>query len=210
MDLFRKQARIDRVMQHIEGMMQEMEEQARQKLLKAEITARTRKAIEVAHKRYVLHQGLRIRNRFSPEQQRWMRLLLVDRLIENPHLHDRLRQTVEQLRLNYGFEWLSCPFTTLAQAEARKIILMAADSEFGDTPMAGRVAFVRFHNKTHDVEDITNYDEVHLRAVRLDDDRFFVDMGAELREELGIKGLSRESETGRRQEPVAEPRPSES
>ena len=186
MDLSGKQARIERVMEHMESTMREMEEQARQTLLKSGATARTRKAIEVAHKRYVLHQGLRARNRFSAEQQRWMRLLLVDRLIENPHLHDRLREAVDQLRLNYGFEWVTCPLTAPAQAEARKIILMAAESEFGDTPMAGPLAYVRYHARTYKIEDITNYDEAYLMAVRLDADRFFVDKGAGMREELGI------------------------
>ncbi|MGD8237338.1 MAG: hypothetical protein PVH68_02185 [Armatimonadota bacterium] len=205
----RKQGRIARVTAHIEEMMQEMEENARKVLLKANVTARTRKAIEVAHKRYVLWQGLRVRNRFSREQQRWMRLLLVDRLIENPHLHDKLRQTVQQLRQNYGFEWVSCPFTALAQAEARKIILMAAESEFGDTPMAGPLAFVRFHNQTHKIEDITNYDEAYLRAVRLDADRAFVDKGAALREELGIKAPAAGAAGGPARVAAAEPRPSE-
>jgi hypothetical protein len=210
MDLSGKQTRIARVSAHIGEMMQYMEEQARRKLLKSAVTARTRKAIEVAHRRYVLHQGLRMRNRFSPEQQRWMRLLIVDRLLENPHLHDRLRQVVEQLRLNYGFEWLSCPFTTPAQAEARKIILIAAESEFGDTPMAGPLAYVRYHNETCKIEDITNYDEVYLCAVRMDADRFFVDRGAQMREELGIRVPVAESVAQPQEAAAPEPRPSDS
>ena len=187
MDLTGREARIARVTEHIESRMKEMEAQAHQWLNDSNATARTRKAIEVAHRRYVRHQGLRLRSRFSPEQQRWMRLLLVDRLLENAHLYDRLRDMVEQLRLNYGFEWLSCPFTAPAQAEARKIILISAESEFGDTPMAGPLAYVRFHHRACNIQDITNYDEVYLSAVRLDAERFFVDRGAEMREELAIK-----------------------
>jgi hypothetical protein len=208
MDLTHKAMRIQRVTEHIENMFEQMEEHARRELLESGATARTRKAIEAAHKRYVLRQRLRVRNRFTSEQQRWMRLLLVDRLIENPHLHDRLRPIVEQLRRNYGFEWLSCPFTVRAQAEARKIILMAAESEFGDTPMAGPLAYVRFHHRMYKIEDITNYDEVYLRAVRLEAEHFFVDRGAEMRLELGIRTPTVESKAAPPKLAVPEPRPS--
>ncbi len=210
MDLTHKAMRIQRVTEHMEEAIQQMEERARQKLLASGATARTRKAIEAAHKRYVLHQGLRVRHRFTREQQRWMRLLLADRLIENPHLHERLRAIVKQLRLNYGFEWLTCPFTAPAQVEARKIILVAAESEFGDTPMAGPLAYVRYHRRMYRIEDITNYDEAYLRAVRLENEHFFADNGAELREEIGIRTPTAESHAAPAHLPAPQPHPSES
>ncbi len=191
-------------------MTQQMEEDTRQRLLDASITARTRKAIETAHKRYVLRQGLRVRQRFSPEQKRWMRLLIVDRLIENPGLHDKLRAVVEQLRMNYGFEWVSCPFTVLGQQEARKMMLMAAESEFGDTPMAGPLALVRYHHRQYKIQDITNYDEAYLRAVRLDEEQYFEDKGKALRQELGIKTPVAPSKPEPSRIAVPEPQPSES
>jgi len=186
-DLTHKEARIKRSVEHIEDVTRQIEEQVRQKLLEPGVTPRTRRAVDAAHKRYVLRQILRVRGRFSAEQQRWMRLLLADRLIENPNLHRNLKAVVQQLRLNYGFEWVTCPFTIAAQREARNIILTAAESEFGDTPAAGPLAYVRCHHRKYKIRDITNYDEAYLQAVQLENDGFFAGRGRELREEIGVR-----------------------
>lgn len=205
MDLAHKEARIKRSIDHIDKVIREIEQEARRKLLEPGVTSQTRRAVDVAHKRYVLRQGLRVRDRFGPEQQRWMWLLIADRLIENPGLYRDLRGVVDQLRRNYGFEWVTCPFTLAAQREARNIILTAAESEFGDTPAAGPLAYVRSHHRKYKIRDITNYDEVYLRAVRLEYDRLFVDRGREAREKLRIRAPVAESVAPASSLPVPEP-----
>ncbi len=166
--------------------MKRMEADARAQLRQVAATARTRKAIEAAHARYVRGRDVLLRRKFTPEQERFMRLMIADYLIRQPELHDRLRLLVRMLGENYGWEWCHCEFTRRARQEARAMILASAESSFGDTPMAGPLALVRYHHETYKIRDVSDYGEMYARAAALMSDRYFLDGGRPYRAELGI------------------------
>jgi len=177
----------ERALQHIVENIDKMEAAVRERLLEIGATARTRKAIESAHRRYVRGRNVLMQVKFAPEQQRFMRLMIAHRLIEYPHLHERLRDVVRQLAANYPLEWCECPFAKPARDEARLMILQSAESAFGATPMAGPLAFVRYHHEMLNINDVSDYGELYTRAARLVADNYFLDNGVEARAALGIK-----------------------
>ncbi|MFQ6099112.1 MAG: hypothetical protein ACE5O2_15380, partial [Armatimonadota bacterium] len=181
-----------RVYERIEENLKKVEEAARRLLIESKATARTRKAIETACRKYVFGRNIALRRRFHPEQQRFMRIIIAHRLVEYPHLHDELKRVVAGIRSNYGFEWASCPLTFPLQDEAKEIILNAAESEFGDTHLDTALAYVRYHHQMCKVQDITSYGELCTIATKLEAERVFLDRGAEYRAALGIQLVPRE------------------
>ena len=188
----KKQILQRRVYERIEGNLKKVEEAARRLVIDSGATARTRKAIETAYRRYVVGRNLVLRKRFAPEQERFMRVMIAHRLVEYPHLYNQLRAIVEQLRGNYGFEWASCPLTYPLQDEAKEMILAAAESEFGDTHLDTPLAYGRYHHEMCTVEDITSYGELMSVALKLEAEHVFLDLGAEGRAALGIELTRRE------------------
>ncbi|MFQ6133981.1 MAG: hypothetical protein ACE5R4_18200 [Armatimonadota bacterium] len=176
----------ERALAHISENTDKMEAAVRERLREVGATARTRKAIEVAHRRYVRGRDFLLRPKFTPEQQRFMRLMIADRLMSYPQLHERLREVVNQLGDNYPREWCECPFTKPARDEARLMILQSAESSFGATPMAGPLAFVRYHHQMFRIDDVSDYGLLYARAARLVSDNYFLDRGAAARLALGI------------------------
>jgi hypothetical protein len=182
----RREATRRRALAHIEENTKRMEADARAKLRAVAATARTRKAIEAAHARYVRGRDGLLRRKFTSEQERFLRLMIADYLIRQPELHEKLGLLVRMLADNYGWEWCRCEFTRRARDEGRELILTSAESAFGDTPMAGPLALVRYHHEMLRIRDVSDYGEMYARAAALMSDRFFQDAGRPYREQLGI------------------------
>lgn len=126
----------------------------------------------------------------SPTRQRFLKLLLTFAVAHEPRLMDHLDKVARYLSRNYAYEWTLSPVTRLARLRARDMILSNSDSEFGETPLAGALAYVRHHPEEARVEHIANYGEGYTRALRLDQAGFFSARDEQTRHDLGLEAVA--------------------
>lgn len=167
--------RQDRTRHRIEELKARMEEEVMEAARQSPVSAQTKKAMEKAYRWYVCGRRRNLTRRFSDEQRFFMRLFLIDLFTHHPGRAKRPMQAAHEIGDNYPYYWTSSELTRLARVQARDMILRAAESEFGDTPFDGPLAYVICHTETYAIKDVTSYGELYSRAVTLSKEHLFED-----------------------------------
>lgn len=187
----RLEIRNDRTRQVIERVNQEIERWVKTQLVELNATHRTRQAAEHAYNKVICGRKWLVVPKHSEEERFFLHQMLLYTIALRPPLQSRANEVASYLSDNYPFEWLQSDVTRFAVARARDMILSAAESEFGETPMSGPLAFVYHHHRTHRVRNVSNYGECYALAANLMRQRYFINQDQPRREKLGLHQLHR-------------------
>jgi len=187
----RLEIRNERTANVIERVNQEIEKWVKEQLLELNATHRTRSAAEAAYNRVICGRKWLVVPKHSQEERFFLRQMLLYILALRPPLQSKAYDLANYLSDNYAFEWIQSDVTRLAVARARDMILSSAESEFGETPMSGPLAYVYHHHDTLNIRNISNYGECYARAANLIRQRYFVNLDQAWREKLGLHQLHR-------------------
>lgn len=170
---------------------EEIEKWVKEQLVELKATHRTRAAAEGAFSKVICGRKWLVMPRHSEEERFFLRQMLLYILALRPPLQSKAYDLASYLSNNYAFEWVQSDVTRLAVARARDMILSSAESEFGETPMSGPLAYVYHHAKTLRIRNISNYGECYSRAANLTRERYFINLDQTWREKLGLHQLHR-------------------
>jgi hypothetical protein len=185
----RLEIRNERTRNVIERVNTEIEEWVKEQLVELNATHRTRSAAESAYKKVICGRKWLVLRKHSDEERFFLRQMLLYIIALRPGLQAKANEVASYLSDNYAFEWLQSDVTRLAVARARDMILSAAESEFGETPMSGPLGFVYHHHKTLKVRNVSNYGECYALAANLVRQRHFINRDQTWREKLGLHQL---------------------
>jgi len=188
----RLEIRNQRTEQVIEHINQEIEDWVMGQLKALSTTHRTRQAAEHAFRKVCLGRRYLLVPKHTEEEHFFLRLLILYAVARRPNLHTRANDVAEYYSTSYAFEWTQSPISRPAVLRARDMILSAAESEFGETPMASPLAYVYHHAKTLHIRNIASYGEAYAKAATLVSHRHFHNDEQAWRERLGLHTLSHE------------------
>jgi hypothetical protein len=112
-------------------------------------------------------------DRFHPDLQTFLPILLLDAACDNQRLRDKLHEYSRYIAGNYPWVWCTEPVTLPMRMQARDLLLREGESEFGETPLAGPIAFVRYHYRMFELSTLTDYGVLYNRAYTLDQKGYF-------------------------------------
>lgn len=181
--------RDERAHQQLEKLIDQMEQQTLKITRAMRMTDPVRAAAERAFRRVARARRYGVMPRHSEVQQRLLRCMIVQALGVDPALQKRAKELGRYYSRNYAYECLSNGVLAPARALAQDMILRAADSEWGDTPLAGQLAYVLVHHQELDVKHLSAYSELYTRALTLDRGGFFRDQAGLWRIRLGLAAL---------------------
>lgn len=187
----RVEIRNERTRQVIEHVNHEIHEWTMGQVAKLRMTNRGRQAAERAFHKVIAGRRYLLVPKHTEEERFFLNLMLTLTLAVRPALQSKAYQVADYLATNYAFEWAHFPVARPAIRRARDMILSAAESEFGDTPMAAPLAYVYHHHKTVDIRNVSNYGECYSRAAFLESRRHFLNLEQAWRERLGLHALFR-------------------
>ena len=187
----RVEIRNERTRQVIDRVNHEMHEWTMQRLAELRMTSRGRKVAENAFKKVVGGRRYYLVPKHTEEERFFLNLMIMLTLATKPPLQGQAYQVADYLAANYAFEWTQFPVSRPAILRARDMILSAAESEFGDTPMAPSLAYVYHHHKTVAIRNVSDYGECYSRAAFLESRRHFVNLEQPWRERLGLHAIFR-------------------
>ncbi len=174
------------VKQQLEQALKKMEQWTEEQVRELHMTQPGRQAARRAVRKITMARKWLIFPRHSPTERRFLRMMLHLAIATDPALQDRAAELAKYMSKNYPSEWLSNPVTLIARSIARDVILREADSAFGNTPLAGQLAFVLFHHQEYRVENVSDYAALYSWAVNLDKVGFFRDRFSHWRVDLGL------------------------
>lgn len=186
----RQDIRNERTRQVLDRINAEMQSWTMDQLPDLKVTHRTRQAAEQAFNKVCRGRKYLLVPKHTEEEQFFLRLLILYALARLPHLHSKANEVAEYFSTNYAFEWTQSPVTRPAVLRARDMILSAAESEFGETPMASPLAYVYHHARTLNIRNVSSYGECYARAAALVARRHFHNHEQPWRERLGLHTLS--------------------
>lgn len=185
----RLEIRNERTRNVIEHVNNEIEQWVKDKLVDLNATHRTRSVAEHAYEKVICGRKWLVLPKHSEEERFFLRQMLLYTIAVRPGLQGRANEVADYLSTNYAYEWVQSDVTRLAVLRARDMILSSAESEFGETPMAGPLAFVYHHHNTLKVRNVSHYGECYALAANLVRQRYFVNMDQPWRERLGLHQL---------------------
>jgi len=185
----RLEIRNDRTRQVIEQLNERMEQWTMAQLTKLKATHRTRVAAEHAFEKAGLGRRYLLVPKHTEEERFFLRLLILHAIALRPALQARANEVAEYFSTNYAYEWTQSPISVPGRRRARDMILSSAESEFGETPMAGPLGYVYHHHETLRVNNVSDYGECYARAAGLVRTRHFANLHQPWREKLGLHTL---------------------
>lgn len=192
----RLEIRNDRTRQVIEHVNADIERWTMEQLREHSATHRTRAAAEAAYEKVITARKWLVVPRHTEEERFFLRLMLLYTISLRPGLQARANEVASYFSTNYAYEWVQSRVTRLAVARARDMILSSAESEFGETPMAGPLGFVYHHNNMLNVRNVSDYGECYARAANLVRQRYFLNKDQPWREKLGLHTLHHDLRPG--------------
>lgn len=186
----RVEIRNDRTRHVIERVNQEIQEWTTRTLTDLRMTHRSRQAAEHACSKVVDGRRYLLVPKHTEEERFFLKLLILLAIAKRPALQPNALQVADYYSTNYAFEWTQSPVARPAIMRARDMILSAAESEFGETPMAPMLAYAYHHHKTLGIRNISNYGECYAEAAALVHHRHFVNLEQAWRERLGLHMIS--------------------
>jgi hypothetical protein len=175
----RAQDSLDNALNQIEERMQRMVRDLR-------MTQPMRVVAQRAFARASRARRFLILPRHTATQRRFLRGMIYLALATDSSLQKKAGKVAKFYSRYYVYEWLINPVTAPARQLARDAILRSGDSEYGETPLAGPLAYVMFHHDEVDVQHLSAYSELYTRTLALDRLGFFRDRGAWARQRVGV------------------------
>ncbi len=187
----RIEIRNERTRQVIERVNHEMSEWTMEQVAKLRMTSRGHQVAKRAFKKVIAGRRYLLVPKHTEEERFFLNLMLTLTLALRPTLQAKAYQVADYLATNYAFEWTQFPVSRPAIRRARDMILSAADSEFGDTPIAPALAYVYHHHNTLGIRNVSDYGECYARAAFLESRRHFLNLDQAWRERLGLHTIFR-------------------
>jgi hypothetical protein len=111
--------------------------------------------------------------RFHPEMQAFLPILLLNDACDHRRLRDKLEDYAKYLAANYAWAWCMSPVTLPMRLQAKDLLLREGESEFGETPLAAAMAFVRYHYDMLKLLTLTDFGALYNRAFALEREGYF-------------------------------------
>ena len=188
----RVEIRNERTRQVIERVNHQIHEWTMAKLAELRMTNRGHYAAERAFKKVIAGRRYYIVPKHTEEERFFLNLMIMLTLALRPSLQNNANQVADYLATNYPFEGTQSPVARLAILRGRDMILSAAESEFGDTPMAAPLAYTYHHHNTLQIRNVCDYGECYARAAFLEQRRHFMNLEQAWRERLGLHSVFRD------------------
>jgi len=175
-DLMEERARTS-----IENLIERLRRETVEKASRIRLPKYARDAVKQTDRRYFRGKklGLFGPDRFSPEMQVFLPILLLDAACDHQRLRDRLREYARYMTANYAWVWCTAPITLPMRLQARDLLLREGESDFGETPLAGAMAFIRYHYRMFKLTTLTDYGVLYNRAYTLDQNGYFRNVDVE-------------------------------
>ena len=117
--------------------------------------------------------------RFAPEVQAFLPMLLLDAACDHQRLRDKLSEYARYMAANYTWVWCTAPLTVAMRLQARDLLLREGESDFGETPLAGPMAFIRYHWQMMKLTTLTDFGVLYNRAYSLEQNGYFRNLDVE-------------------------------
>ncbi len=168
--------------QSIEDTVDRLRRQVLEKAHQIRLPGYARKSVEQIDRGYFRGRKLLFFGppRFHPEVRAFLPILLLDDACDNQRLRDKLREYSRYLAANYIWCWCVAPVTTPLRMQARDLLLREGESGFGETPLAGPMAFIRYHYRMMDLETLTDFGVLYNQAYSLEQNGFFKNRNDEM------------------------------
>ncbi len=144
------------------------------KAQEANLSHVVREEVQRIARKYFRGRTLGLFTRFTPEEARFLHMMLLEAAAEHPRLRSHLSEYARYLGRNYPYEWCVAPATAAARQEVRDLLLRQGESAFGETPLAPAVAFVRYHYATLGRVSLTDLGLLYNRAYKLHSAGYFI------------------------------------
>ena len=200
-DFSGREARDQRASDQIEGLVRAMEQQALRRSQELHMSETLRHTADRAARGLAFRRRYAVLAKHTRTQLRVLRCLILVALAENSVLQRRAAAVAAYYSRNYAYEWLTHDVTAPVRLLSRDMILRTGDSEWGETPLAGAVAYVIVHHRELKVQHPSDYGELYTRALALTDQGFFHDLAEPQRRRLGLA-----SHQERQREALEQPR----
>jgi hypothetical protein len=106
--------------------------------------------------------------RFHPDMQEFLPIMLLDAACDHQRLRDKLEEYARYLVSDYPWNWCTAPVTSPLRMQARDLLLREGESDFGETPLAGPIAFIRYHYRMLKLDTLTDFGLLYNRAYTLE------------------------------------------
>ena len=176
-----------RVEEQLEQALQKMEQGTAQQVSELRMTQPGRGAVQRSYRKVICGRSYWLVPRHSALERRFLRMMLELAIATDPSLQDRAVEVARYMSKNYPYEWLTSAVTYMARSGAQDLILRAADSSFGSTPLARELGFVLFHHRKLHITNVSDYTELYSRALSLDKTGLFHDEYPDWRLDLGLQ-----------------------
>ena len=117
--------------------------------------------------------------RFHPEMQAFLPILLLGDACDHRRLRDKLEDYAKYIATNYPWAWCMSPVTLPMRLQAKDLLLREGESDFGETPLAAAMAFVRYHYEMMNLLTLTDFGTLYNRAYALEREGYFKNVDQE-------------------------------
>jgi len=111
--------------------------------------------------------------RFHADMQVFLPILLLNDACDHRRLRDKLDDYAKYMVKNYAWVWCTSPVSLPMRLQAKDLLLREGESEFGETPLAAAMAFVRYHYEMMKLLTLTDFGALYNRAYTLERDGYF-------------------------------------
>jgi len=169
-DLLEEKAR-----KSIDNLLERLRRETVEKANRVRLPKYARDAVKQVDRRYFQGRKLVLvgPERFSDEMRIFLPLLLLDAACDHQRLRDKLPEYARYMTGNYAWYWCTAPLTLPMRLQARDLLLREGESDFGETPLAGAMAFVRYHYRMFKITALTDYGVLYNRAYTLEQNGYF-------------------------------------
>jgi hypothetical protein len=152
-----------------------------EKAHQAQLPGYAREAVNRIDRKYFQSRMLVVAGppRFHPDMQAFLPTLLLNDACDHRRLRDRLEDYARHLTTNYAWVWCISSVTVPMRLQAKDLLLREGESEFGETPLASAMAFVRYHYDMMKLPTLTDFGTLYNRAYALERDGYFKNVDLE-------------------------------
>jgi hypothetical protein len=111
--------------------------------------------------------------------QLFLPVLLMNDACDHRRLRDKLDEYARYMTKSYPWVWCTNPVSLPMRLQAKDLLLREGESEFGDTPLAAAMAFVRYHFTMMELPTLTDFGALYNRAYGLERDGYFKNLDLE-------------------------------
>lgn len=146
-----------------------------EKAFRIQLPTYARKAVERIDRRFFRGRKLGLVGpyRFELEMQQFLPILLLDAACDHMRLRDKLEEYARYVAGNYPWNWCVAPVTLPLRMQARDLLLREGESGFGETPLAGPMAFIRYHYRMMKLDTLTDFGILYNKAYSLETAGYF-------------------------------------